>query len=196
MEDPVKIDSIIAIAKKAGQLILEVYDNKIAVELKEDSSPLTKADQKAHHYIANQLAIEYPSIPLLSEENPENHDYAERKNWNIFWMIDPLDGTKEFIKKNGEFTVNIALIEKNKPVLGVVYAPAKELLYYGSTNGSFKKVKDQGPIKLPSNPAYLIESTERPYRVVGSRSHPSEDFKEYVNSFKKGSQQYRGGSNR
>lgn len=127
--------SIIA-ALRAGVEILQVYKSEIAVELKDDRSPLTEADRRAHEVIQETLAA--TGIPLLSEEG-KAIPYEERSAWERFWLVDPLDGTKEFIKRNGEFTVNIALMEKGAPVLGVVYAPVMNTLYYGSEDaGSFK----------------------------------------------------------
>ena len=120
----------------AGEKILEVYESDFAIEHKEDKSPLTLADKKAHEIISSLLRDS--AIPILSEEG-KNIPYMERKNWEYFWLVDPLDGTKEFIKRNGEFTVNIALIEKNKPVLGVIYVPVQKILYFATKSmGAFK----------------------------------------------------------
>src|SRR5690554_1873014 len=123
------LEYIIKTAEEAGAKILEFYNNDIEVTTKDDDSPLTKADMAAHHIIVDALKAKDPKTPVISEESGVPH-YEVRKEWNKFWLVDPLDGTKEFIKKNGEFTVNIALIENGEPVMGVVYAPAKELLYY------------------------------------------------------------------
>jgi len=124
--DNIKIDKIIDVALSAGKAILEIYNSDdFEVEIKSDSSPLTKADKRAHEIIKEDLLSLHPTIPIFSEEG-KDIPYEERKNWERFWLVDPLDGTKEFIKKNGEFTVNIALIENNKPTLGIIYAPAFE----------------------------------------------------------------------
>ena len=149
--DTIDIQDIIAIAKEAGDAIMEIYNRDFTVEYKDDKSPLTEADLKANEIITKGLQS-LPSkprtqnpeprtpIPLLSEEG-RDIPYEERKNWEYFWLIDPIDGTKEFIKKNGEFTVNIALIYKDTPVLGVVYAPALNEIHYAKQGGgAFKAV--------------------------------------------------------
>ena len=123
-----ELEIAISAALKAGEVIMEIYNSEdFEVELKNDDSPLTKADKAAHEIIVSYLTKS--SLPILSEEGSDI-PYAKRKNWNRFWMVDPIDGTKEFIKRNGEFTVNIALIENQKPVIGVVYAPALKDLYF------------------------------------------------------------------
>lgn len=143
-------------AKEAGDAILEVYDSDFAVETKDDRSPLTLADKRSHEIITHRLSqqrmtmnnnkytINKRSLPLLSEEG-KDIPYNERKNWEYFWLIDPLDGTKEFIKRNGEFTVNIALIHQGKPVLGVIYIPVKDIFYFAA--------KPLGSYKLPNSDA-------------------------------------------
>jgi len=116
--------NIITIAEQAGQAILNIYQqDDFQQQIKSDNSPLTVADLASHNYIVEQLEKLTPDIPILSEESA-NIPWEERKTWNKYWLIDPLDGTKEFIKRNGEFTVNIALIENHQPILGVVHAPA------------------------------------------------------------------------
>ena len=116
----IDFDKISGIAKNAGSVIMNVYNRNVEVEFKSDRSPLTEADKKSNEVIIQSLESFYPNIPIISEENSEI-SYSERSSWSEFWLIDPLDGTKEFIKKNGEFTVNIALIRDGFPVLGVVY---------------------------------------------------------------------------
>ena len=128
MLDKIDLEVIVAIAKEAGDAIMKIYDKDFTIDYKDDKSPLTEADTKSNEIICDALAKAYPGIPLLSEEN-KAEKYEVRKNWEYFWLIDPIDGTKEFIKKNGEFTVNIALIHKDTPVLGVVYAPALGDMY-------------------------------------------------------------------
>ncbi|MEP1305316.1 MAG: 3'(2'),5'-bisphosphate nucleotidase CysQ [Balneola sp.] len=170
------IERIIEIAKEAGNKILEFYDDEIVVEAKSDDSPLTKADLAAHHYIVDELIKLDSSIPIISEESgvPE---YATRKNWIKYWLVDPLDGTKEFIKKNGEFTVNIALIEEGKPVLGVVYAPALQVLYYAEKGlGAFKKVKEESTEQIFSKKA----DKSMPISIIESRSHGSSALEEFL----------------
>jgi 3'(2'), 5'-bisphosphate nucleotidase len=125
----------------AGSAILEIYNSEIKVDFKEDASPLTEADRRSHHILVHHLSsISHANnihIPILSEEGIKI-PYKERKLWDWFWLVDPLDGTKEFVKRNGEFTVNVALVEKNRPVMGVVYLPAKAVLYFAVTErGSF-----------------------------------------------------------
>ncbi|MFY0698247.1 MAG: 3'(2'),5'-bisphosphate nucleotidase CysQ [Balneola sp.] len=167
------IEHIKKIAKEAGQEILKYYDEEIEVESKTDDSPLTKADLAAHHYIVNELKKLTPEIPIISEESGIP-DFDERKKWDRFWLVDPLDGTKEFIKKNGEFTVNIALIVQDKPTLGVVYVPAFDILYYGdNASGSFKQESNKSPVQLNTLPY----DKSKKARIVVSRSHGDDSTK-------------------
>lgn len=169
---------IIDAARDAGIKILEVYNSEdFGVEEKGDQSPLTRADQWAHDVIVEKL--KETDLPILSEEG-EKISYEERKEWEYFWMVDPLDGTKEFIKKNGEFTVNIALIHNQKPVLGVVYAPVLDQLYFGGEGiGAFKSENMDPQVELK-----LIKHDNGPTRIVASRSHLNEDTKKYIDDFK------------
>lgn len=172
---------------KAGNEILTIYGkDDFQVELKEDESPLTIADLKSNEVITN--ALNDLDIPILSEEGKEIA-FEERKSWDKYWLIDPLDGTKEFIKRNGEFTVNIALISNNKPLLGVIYAPVLKTLYFASegigsykieTNSTFTEIDIliKNAIQLPS-----IENTD--YKVVASRSHLSQETEDFINKLKK-----------
>ena len=131
------INAAVEISKKAGETILEVYNSDFEYTIKEDSSPLTKADQKSHDVILHNLRLLDPHIPILSEEDSDI-PFSKRSKWNRYWLVDPLDGTKEFIKRNGEFTVNIALIENNLPVLGVIHIPVSNETFWGSDcSGSF-----------------------------------------------------------
>ncbi len=168
------VQGICDISVSAGAAILEIYQRDFKVEIKADESPLTEADLAAHKVIVAGLTKLTPEIPVLSEE-AANISWEERKGWNRFWLVDPLDGTKEFIKKNGEFTVNIALIENNLPVMGVVYAPVLEKLYFASDEGAYLKQGEQ---------VRKLEITQpKPgevLKVVGSRSHPSPDMAEYL----------------
>lgn len=158
-----------------GKEILEVYNGEIKVDMKEDKSPLTEADRNAH--IAIMEFLEKTNIPVLSEEG-RAIPFDERKNWERLWIVDPLDGTKEFIKRNGEFTVNIALIENGTPILGVIYVPVKNVLYYGMEGlGTFKE--EGSDIKKLPQP----KSTKN-YVAVGSRSHMSEETEVYFNELK------------
>ena len=173
MVEKIDIQDINKIAKEAGRAILEVYKKDFDVNYKQDNSPLTEADLKANEIICTNLKKLYPDIPIISEEN-KNIPYEERKGWRYFWLIDPLDGTKEFVRKNGEFTVNIALIEKDTPVLGVVYAPVLDTIYYAKkAKGAYKN--DQ---KLP-----LLQE-HKTYKIVMSKSHLNEETKEFVDSLK------------
>jgi len=174
-------------AVRAGKLIIDVYNsNDFQVNLKSDSTPLTLADKLAHEEISKSLSK--TRIPLLSEEGRNLH-YEERKGWEIFWLVDPLDGTKEFIKRNGEFTVNIALILNNYPILGVVYVPVTGDLYFSLESiGSFK-IKLIDPYKkisynfedlvLTSEKLPIVTSRSK-FTVVGSRSHMSPDTQQYI----------------
>ena len=135
--------SVIDVALHAGKAIMEVYESgNFEESLKSDSSPLTKADKVSHRIIVDGLAVLDETIPILSEEGSQI-SYEERKHWRRFWLVDPLDGTKEFLKRNGEFTVNIALIEGGRPILGVIYIPATGVLYYGERKrGAFRRSAD------------------------------------------------------
>ena len=134
------IENLISIAKDAGAEILKIYSkDDFEKSIKEDNSPLTEADLASNKVICESLKKLYPEIPILSEEIKQA-PYDTRKEWSEFFLIDPLDGTKEFIKRNGEFTVNIALINKNRPVLGIIYSPALEVIYFSYKNGGSYKL--------------------------------------------------------
>lgn len=173
-------------AIEAGKKILEVYELDFAVETKSDNSPLTEADKKSHNAIKN--ALQQAGIPILSEEGKQL-PYEERKGWDTFWLVDPLDGTKEFIKKNGEFTVNIALIKNGAPVMGVVYVPVTGMLYFGSAesgsasfninNNSSIDELIAGAAKLPS-----VNAPEK-YTIVASRSHSTAETEDFIEEKKK-----------
>ena len=167
------------VAIQAGNEILNFYNNDIEVTHKEDLSPLTKADLASNKIILESLHKLKSNIPILSEESLV--DWSIRKNWKKYWLVDPLDGTKEFIKKNGEFTVNIALIEDNNPILGVVYVPAKSLLYMAEKNkGSFKTNTKNKLENFEGIQKIVVSSqTNRP-RVIGSRSHSNATFDNWV----------------
>lgn len=180
MLNKIDIQKINNIAKRAGNEIMKIYQQDFEVDYKADNSPLTKADIKSNDMIAESLKDLYPGIPILSEENKEV-PYNIRKNWEYFWLIDPLDGTKEFVKKNGEFTVNIALIYKNISVLGVIYAPALDLLYYAQKDqGAFKQDKNKKPQRLPIYNHPNIDTL----KVIVSKSHYNRETKEFVNNLK------------
>ena len=155
---------------RAGEAILDVYNaaGDIEVVSKEDNSPLTIADQQAHKVIAEGLAALDADIPVLSEES-ELPDYAERQQWQRYWLVDPLDGTKEFINRNGEFTVNVALIEKGVPVAGWVYVPVKSQLYYGWSGTRRAAFKEENGVARAIQTRRLDRA--RPLEVVASRRH-------------------------
>ncbi|MBW2409590.1 MAG: 3'(2'),5'-bisphosphate nucleotidase CysQ [Deltaproteobacteria bacterium] len=196
MNNNVYLSKAIETSILAGQAILEVYHSDFSVEYKTDSSPLTLADRRSHEVIVKHLS-EF-DIPILSEEG-KNIPYAERKSWDRLWIVDPLDGTKEFVKRNGEFTVNIALVENHKPVLGVIFVPDKKALFFAADGaGAYKLEKNWGPEPFESHPDQempedrlneLIEMAERLpanqpslslYTIVGSRSHQTPELKAYV----------------
>lgn len=166
-----KINALINISIEAGKEILSYYKEGMDVSFKSDDSPLTKADIASHNIIIDSLKKLHSNIPILSEEGgiPK---YDERKNWKSYWLVDPLDGTKEFIKKNGEFTVNIAMIEKGEPVMGVVHIPAKKITYTGQKSIGSHKIDPEG------NKTRIYSSKpnqNQPVTIVSSRSHGVSD---------------------
>jgi 3'(2'), 5'-bisphosphate nucleotidase len=174
------LDLALQAAQAASKEILEVYNsNDFQTEVKGDNSPLTLADRKAHQAIVSIL--QSSNLPILSEEG-KNVPYEERKNWSLFWMVDPLDGTKEFIKRNGEFTVNIALIEKQTPVLGVVVVPVTSEAYYAAKGiGAFLKANDKITALTKRN---SIDLKQNGLRVVASRSHMNEETQHFIGDLK------------
>ena len=188
------LESLLQVAVKAameaGKAVLDVYRSDFAVEAKEDKSPLTEADRQSHQIIARHLAA--TSFPVLSEEG-RDIPYGERRHWPRLWIVDPLDGTKEFVKRNGEFTVNIALVEDGLPVLGVVLAPERQALYFAA--------RDLGAYRVPKEALSRLDKTvtldrvmniarglpcfhdkNRPFTVIGSRSHGGPELDAYVAS--------------
>ena len=173
---------------KAGEVIMDVYDTAFNVEYKDDKSPLTEADKKANDII-NAFLLP-TNIPIISEENKQT-DYSTRKKWNTCWVVDPVDGTKEFIKRNGEFTVNIALVTNGKPELGVIYVPATKVLYFADASNQ------QGyKAELNSHDTAIQEvfkkairlqpkgSNSKTVQVVGSRSHMSQETLDFIDGLK------------
>jgi 3'(2'), 5'-bisphosphate nucleotidase len=161
----------------AGEAILKVYDSPFSVEYKEDNSPLTLADKLSHEIISTGLR-KLTAYPVISEEMAEVI-YEKRKDWDTFWLVDPLDGTKEFVKRNGEFTVNIALIENGKPVLGFIYIPVQRILYYAvQGKGAYKVANIQSnngeDIIKAGEKLPLPQSADKEFTILGSRSHQSE----------------------
>jgi 3'(2'), 5'-bisphosphate nucleotidase len=174
MLDKMNVEDIKRIALKAGAAVMDIYRKEFDVEYKDDKSPLTQADKKSNEIICQELTNLYPNIPIMSEEN-QQVEYEIRKNWEYYWCIDPIDGTKEFIKKNDEFTVNIALIYKNIPVLGVVYAPALDEMYYAKQNeGAFKN----GQLL----PLLMNTNTKEKLTVVASKSHLSPQTQDFIDN--------------
>lgn len=174
------LDNLIRLAIAAGDAIEEVYNSSdFDLETKQDNSPLTKADKLSHSVICKGLAQLTP-WPILSEEG-DSPSWAERQLWTRYWLVDPLDGTKEFIKRNGEFTVNIALIEEGRPSIGVVYAPIKKLMYFGGHKmGAYTQhngASEPTPIKTASIPS------GRAWKIVGSRSHQSDGLDDFLKRF-------------
>lgn len=175
-------------ALDGGKQILKVYETNFEVEIKGDNSPLTQADKNANDVI--NVFLKTTEIPIISEENKQL-DYSERKDWKRCWIVDPLDGTKEFIKRNGEFTVNIALIEYGNPLLGVIYVPVTKELYFTSEEGNASK-----KITLTSEDISVEEILEKAeiikpsaitskVKIVGSRSHLNEDTEKFIAAIKK-----------
>jgi 3'(2'), 5'-bisphosphate nucleotidase len=173
---PDSLHRLDAVARAAGAAILAHYHTSVAVELKDDKTPLTAADRAAHEVIVAALGDWDRAVPVISEEGAIPA-YEERRSWRQFWLVDPLDGTKEFLKQNGEFTVNIALVEGDAPVLGVVFAPALALMYQGGHGLGAWKQQGSGPVeRIASAPP----PDGQPLVVVESRSHPSAELERYL----------------
>jgi 3'(2'), 5'-bisphosphate nucleotidase len=174
---------LVALSQAAGQAILSIYHDaaqREVVDHKADDSPLTLADQASHQFITEQLASMTPEVPILSEEG-QHLPYAERQQWERFWLVDPLDGTKEFIKRNGEFTVNIALVEGQEVVMGVVHVPVLAATYYAARGqGAYVIKGDAEPQRIEAQ-AFGME--DRGLRIVCSRSHLSPEMEAYLEPF-------------
>lgn len=169
------IEPVVAIAREAGRAILAVYQSGFTVELKDDRSPLTAADGAAHDVIVRELSRLTPGVPVWSEESAAV-DFPERSRWPAFWLVDPLDGTKEFVKRNGEFTVNIALVVGQEPVLGVVHVPVLERDYGGGRGAdAFRRDGAGAP-----RPIAVSCPAREPVRVVGSRSHGGDSLGSFL----------------
>lgn len=181
-------------AVEAGKKIMAVYHSDHGIELKADNSPLTIADRRSHDAIMHYLKT--TEFPVLSEEG-KSIPFAQRKEWSSFWMVDPLDGTKEFIKKNGEFTVNIAFIENGKPVAGVIYLPVHDILYFGSRHTGSYMLKSAVEIVNNLSPdesmtdrvidrssKLPLATGNKPFTVVASRSHLSPETETLVSQLK------------
>ncbi len=196
---------VLTAAFKAGEAILDIYESSdFGIQNKEDNSPLTIADRKSHEIIENYLSNNVPknllmdkSLPFLSEEG-KAVPYEERKSWEYYWLVDPLDGTKEFIKRNGEFTVNIALIHKDEPVLGVVYVPVTGICYYSAEGvGAYKievNEKTESILENADIDIFIEKSIKLPIKalspknnsitVVASRSHMNAETENFIEKLK------------
>jgi len=173
MLNQIDIQDIVTIAKEAGNAIMQIYKQDFEVEYKQDKSPLTQADKNANDIIEAGLKKLTIDLPVLSEEG-EIAPYKERSHWEYFWLVDPLDGTKEFVNKNGEFTVNIALIHKDTPVLGIVYAPALDVCYWAKQGeGSFKDGQ-----RLPLK----TKEQRNTFKIATSRSHMSDNTQVFIDT--------------
>ncbi len=162
------LPEVCRLGQSAGAAIMAIYSTEFDVEHKADDSPLTAADMAAHHALVNGLAALTPEVPILSEESADI-PFEERATWQRYWLIDPLDGTREFVKRNGEFTVNVALIDGGQPVLGVVYVPVTGVCYFAAQgHGAHKRIGDG-----PSHPIHSRALGSGPVAIAGSRSHPS-----------------------
>lgn len=166
---------LVEIVERAGEQILAVYNTDFDVTEKGDRSPLTEADLAAHREIVAGLRELTPDLPILSEESAVT-PWGERRHWERYWLVDPLDGTKEFVKKNGEFTVNVALIEHSKPVIGIVHVPVAGTTYLGAEGAGAQIRKSSGEIK----PISVMTPAAQPPRVVASRSHRGADVDAYL----------------
>ena len=171
---------LLNIAIDAGKEILNIYNNEIIVNSKEDKSPITQADINSNDIIVNRLKKLESNIPILTEESVV--EWKNRKDWIKYWLIDPLDGTKEFINRNGEFTVNISLIENNYPIFGIIYSPVKSLLYYALKNYGCYKLKTNSNLSTLKNFNKINIHKEKNLttKVIGSRSHSSKEFLNWV----------------
>ncbi len=173
--DQALLAPLLDIARAASARILEIYETDFDVTRKDDASPLTAADMASHKTICAGLSALTPDIPILSEESADV-PFATRRHWSSYWLVDPLDGTKEFIKRNGEFTVNIALIQDHAPVVGVVHVPVTGVSYLGCAGvGAFRQTLDGEP-----TPIRINTPSADPVRVVGSRSHRGEALDAYL----------------
>lgn len=168
-------NSCINIARQAGAKILEIYETEFDIEHKDDKTPLTNADLASHHTIIDALAALTPDIPVLSEESAKL-PFEERSRWGVYWLVDPLDGTREFIKRNGEFTVNIALIKDHKSILGVIHVPVLDVDYFAYEGGGAFKSEHGGE----AQPITVKAAEDNRIVVAGSRSHGSEEMQKYM----------------
>ncbi len=169
------LEEVRKIAREAGAAIMSVYRRDFNVELKEDRSPVTEADHAADGIIGSGLAGLHPALPVLSEESSLPR-WERRRDWDRYWLVDPLDGTREFVRRNDEFTVNIALVENHRAVLGVVFAPALNLEFSGALGQGAWRRDNDGPLV----PACVTSTPRKPLRVMGSRSHPGPGLSDFM----------------
>ncbi len=171
------VPQVLGIARQAGEKILEIYETDFSVENKQDNSPLTAADMAAHNQICKGLKTLTPQTPILSEESADI-SFEERKSWKQYWLVDPLDGTREFIKRNGEFSVNIALIEEDSSIMGIIYIPVSGEAYTASLDaGAIKHDREGNSCEIHVN-----KTSEETITVAGSRSHGNEKLKSFIAS--------------
>lgn len=171
------MQAAIHIAKQAGDKIMAVYASEFAVTHKDDNTPLTEADMAAHDCIEEGLQRLTPDLPILSEESAKI-SFSERSQWQTYWLVDPLDGTREFIKRNGEFTVNIALIDNHEPVIGVIYAPVLDVFYYACRGaGAFKQERGDEPVAIHTRTKH-----DNVVLIAGSRSHRGESLNQLLDN--------------
>lgn len=177
--DEALINDVIELAVQAGHRIMEIYDTDFGVETKSDNTPLTAADLAAHNTIVDGLSKLTPDLPILSEESA-SIPFSERTQWNRYWLVDPLDGTREFVKRNGEFTVNIALIDNHESILGVIYTPVTGATYYAARGtGAFKMTlgKDNN---FPATTIRSRRKTDESTIIAGSRSHRGDSLEAFL----------------
>lgn len=175
--------NICNISIEAGSIINKYYNTNTNINYKKDKSPVTEADLASNKYIIESLYNLYPNMPILTEESLV--EWNIRKNWKTYWLVDPLDGTKEFIKKNNEFTVNIALIDNNEPVMGAIYSPCLSLLYYALRNNGAYKLFSKKKIKSFDNSETIKSNNKKitdKLKIFGSRSHSNERFDNWIKS--------------
>jgi len=183
------LEIAIAVAIEAGKAIMQIYATEFSVDFKSDRTPLTKADTKADELIAS--ALSKTKLPIISEEGRQTA-YALRENWNEYWLVDPLDGTKEFVNRNGEFSVNIALIKDKQAVCGIIYAPVTDLLYFNDASGAYKLSHAEGYVKGNGSLESLkreaqklpLERLDNDFTIVASRSHLNPETTKFINDTK------------
>lgn len=179
-KNPNLIQEIVMVSEDAGNSILDIYhDSNSGFDLKDDKSPLTKADISSHTIIVNKLKDLTPSIPIISEEDCDI-PFRIRSKWKEYWLVDPLDGTKEFLKRNGEFTVNISLIRNNKPILGVINIPIMKKIYWGAENKGSFLINENGISKKIN----VSKDKKDQIRIVASRSHYNDELDSKINKIK------------